>query len=529
MRRPRGSFFGFMLSVLLATLLFARFGRSSLSQISVLDQSQIRGSLEKNIALGKQAPEFPSGLDWFNAAGPISLAKLRGKIVLLDFWTFCCINCMHVIPDLKFLEKEFPNQLVVIGVHSAKFENEQSSEKIRKSILRYELAHPVVNDNKLEIWNNFGIQAWPTLVLIDPAGNITLRVSGEGHREVLRSAIDALISIYREMGTLDEHPVKFESESDGLEASPLRFPGKIVVRQGTIFIADSNRNRILVTNLEGHVIETIGSGKEGSRDGLFEVAEFNNPQGMVADENGLYVADTEQHLIRRADFKNRTVTTVAGTGEQARHGNGGKSLKTAISSPWDLTLANGKLFIAMAGLHQIWVLDPEQNEINRFAGDGREDISDGSLSRSALAQPSGITFDGDQTLYFADSETSSIRAIDLKKGSVDTLVGSGLFDFGDAVGSYLETRLQHPLGVHFYEGKLYVADTYNDVIKIFHIAEKKTEMLKIDGLNLEEPGGLFIEDNILYVADTNHHRVLAVDLKKRSAREIVIRFPEHVL
>lgn len=529
MRRHYSAFLGFLLSALLIALFFTRFGRSGYSQIPVLNHSQVRGSLEKNIALGKQAPDFPSGLDWFNVADPISLAKLRGKIVLLDFWTFCCINCMHVIPDLKFLEKEFPNQLVVIGVHSAKFENEQSSEKIRKSILRYELVHPVVNDNKLEIWQRFGIQAWPTLVLIDPAGNVVLRVSGEGHREVLRSAIESLISIYREKGTLDDHPVKFGSESDGFEASPLRFPGKVVVHNGKIFIADSNHNRIVVTDLEGRVIEAIGNGKEGSRDGLFEIAEFNNPQGMAVNENGLFVADTEQHLIRKADFKARTVTTVAGTGEQAHDGNGGKALKTAISSPWDLTFANGKLFVAMAGLHQIWALDPKQDEIKRFAGSGREDISDGSLSQSALAQPSGITFDDDHTLYLADSETSSIRSIDVEKGSVDTLVGSGLFDFGDTVGLYPETRLQHPLGVHFYEGKLYVADTYNDVIKVFDTAEKKTEALKIDGLNLEEPGGLFIENNILYIADTNHHRIVAVDLGKRTVREIVIQFSEHAL
>lgn len=493
-----------------------------LAAIFLAGSKPVRSSIEKNIRSAVKAPEFPSGLDWLNTSAPLTLAGLKGKIVLLDFWTFCCINCMHVIPDLKFLEKTFPDQLAVVGVHSAKFQNERDSQKIKQSILRYEITHPVVNDNKFQIWQSFGVHAWPTLVLIDPEGNVVLNVSGEGNRELLKSAIETLVTIYREKGTLDEKPLSFSSEAGG-EATTLRFPGKILVRDGKIYISDSNHNRILVTDLEGRIQEKIGSGEKGSEDGPFEVARLNHPQGVAFYGDQLFIADTENHLIRAVDFKTRTVKTAAGTGAQAPSGKTGKALETAISSPWDLTVAGDKLFVAMAGLHQIWALNLKENTAGPFAGSGREDITDGYLALSALAQPSGITFDGDHTIYFADSETSSVRSVDLNKGRVETLVGTGLFNFGNKEGSYAETLLQHPLGVHYHEGKLYVADTYNDVIKIFDLAEKQTEALRINGLDLQEPAGLWVEKNTLYIADTNHHKLMAVDLDKYTAQEINVR------
>ncbi len=520
--------FGFVVLTWLAVFLFSGSKVFASASQPPAGQDEVRSLLEKNIRLEAKAPEFPPGMEWLNTSVPLTLAKLRGKIVLLDFWTFCCINCMHVIPDLKFLEQAFPHQLAVVGVHSAKFENEQSTARIRQSILRYEITHPVVNDNRLRIWQSFGVRAWPTLILIDPEGNVVLNVSGEGHREILKSAVEALTAIYEEKGTLAKEPLPVSAETHGEEETALRFPGKVLAAGEKIYISDSNHNRILITDTEGHVEETIGSGEQGRRDGLFESASFHHPQGLALYGDQLFIADTEQHLIRAADFKTKTVRTVAGTGEQAQSGKKGKALEIAISSPWDLTLAGDRLFIAMAGLHQIWVLDLKENTIEPFAGSRREDIVDGPAATSALAQPSGITFDGDHALYFADSETSSVRSLDLNKGRVETLAGTGLFDFGNKAGSYGETKLQHPLGIHYYEGNLYVADTYNSVIKIFHLNEKRTEILQVSGLDLEEPGGLWVEKNTLYIADTNHHKLMAVDLDKRIAREISIRFEELV-
>ena len=97
------------------------------------------------------APEFSSGLEWLNSPGPLTLRQFRGKFVLLDFWTYCCINCMHLVPDLQKLEQKYSKELVVIGVHSAKFENEKQSSQILEAIVRYGIHHPVVNDDGLEV------------------------------------------------------------------------------------------------------------------------------------------------------------------------------------------------------------------------------------------------------------------------------------------------------------------------------------------------------------------------------------------
>jgi thiol-disulfide isomerase/thioredoxin len=122
---------------------------------------------------------FPEGLDWINTARPLQPSDLRGKFVLLDFWTYCCINCMHVLPEVKKLEKGYRNELVVIGVHSAKFEGERDTQNITEAVLRYQIEHPVVNDSQLIIWKRFGIRAWPTLALIDPEGYAIWAKSGE--------------------------------------------------------------------------------------------------------------------------------------------------------------------------------------------------------------------------------------------------------------------------------------------------------------------------------------------------------------
>src|SRR5918992_184204 len=111
------------------------------------------------------SPARPPGkrFAWPMLGGLLALKDLKGKVVLLDFWTLCCINCIHIQPDLRKLEKKYADQLVVIGVHSPKFDNEKDTPSIRKAILRYEILHPVVNDADHKIWNRYGIEAWPTM------------------------------------------------------------------------------------------------------------------------------------------------------------------------------------------------------------------------------------------------------------------------------------------------------------------------------------------------------------------------------
>jgi thiol-disulfide isomerase/thioredoxin len=269
-----------------------------------------------------RAPELEGGRGWLNTDKPLSLAGLRGKVVLLDFWTYGCVNCMHVIPDLKRLEEKYPAELVVIGVHSAKFENEKETENIRRIIIRYGLEHPVVNDAEFRIWNSYAVRAWPTQVLIDPAGYVVGQVAGEGHYNVLDGAIGELVADARKRGTLDARPLKFALERAKTGDLPLAFPGKVLADEkgDRLFVADSNHNRVVVTKLDGTLLYTIGSGARGRRDGAFQDASFDNPQGLAldpSDNSTLYVADTRNHMLRRVDLKARTVETAAGTGAQS--------------------------------------------------------------------------------------------------------------------------------------------------------------------------------------------------------------------
>jgi DNA-binding beta-propeller fold protein YncE len=480
------------------------------------------------------APELEGGVSWLNTAGPIRMRDLKGKIVVLDFWTFCCINCIHMLPDLAKLEKQYPNQLVVIGVHSAKFENEKDSESIRKAILRYEITHPVVNDANMKIWDTYGVRSWPTLFLIDPEGNIVGKGSGEGLYAALDERIKELIKIHRANKTLNEEPLHFDREKfKDRASSPLFFPGKVLADGPgkRLFISDSTHHRVVETDLEGNTIAVAGTGEAGKADGTFDKASFNDPQGLALSGSILYVADRKNDLIRALDLKNKTVTTVAGTGKQGMdRERGGVPLQVGLNSPWDLCLIGNRLFIAMAGHHQIWVMDLAQKTLEPYAGNGREDIIDGQLPNASFAQPSGLTTDG-KSLYVADSEVSAIRSVPLTgRGRVSTVVGQGLFEFGDVDGSGDAVRLQHALGVAFHDGKLFVADTYNNKIKELDPATRiskaylgeKVRPRQGEG-TFNEPGGLSFAGDKMYVADTNSHRIRVVDLKTKAVTTLNIK------
>ena len=506
-------------------------GESEGDDVSARDRGRVR------------APELEGGRGWLNTDRPLTLAGLRGKVVLLDFWTYGCVNCMHVIPDLKRLEEKYANELVVIGVHSAKFENEKETENIRRIILRYNLEHPVVNDADFRIWQAYAVRAWPTQVLIDPAGYVVGQVSGEGHYDVLDKAVGQLIDEAKRRGTLDPRPLKFALERAKTGDLPLAFPGKILADEkgDRLFVADSNHNRVVVTKLDGTLLYTVGSGARGRRDGGFQDASFDGPQGLAldpSDNSTLYVADTRNHLLRRVDLKAKTVETVAGTGAQLRDYavRGGPALQTPLNSPWDLALAGRTLYVAMAGPHQIWKLDLDARELSVYAGTGREARTDGTRlgefadpSASTFAQPSGLALDG-PTLYVADAESNIVRAITGEE--VRTLAGGDLFDFGDRDGAGDDVRLQHPLGLALEGGRLFVADTYNHKVKTLDPRTGRVSTFagtgrpgQADGARAEfyEPGGLSVANGKLYVADTNNHAVRVIDFKTRSTQTLVMR------
>jgi thiol-disulfide isomerase/thioredoxin len=489
-----------------------------------------------------RAPELPADFAWLNTDRPLSFAReLRGQVVLLDFWTYCCINCMHVLPDLAYLEEKYAREpFLVIGIHSAKFENEGHRPTVRAAINRYEIRHPVLLDQEMRLWSEYTVKSWPTLVLVGADGRIVGAVAGEGNRATLDNAVAKALADARERGILAEGPLRLEREQSVRAATGLAFPGKVLADLigRRLFIADSNHNRIVVATLpddEGRskLLRTVGSGRVGREDGSAESAAFHHPQG-VALMNGehLLVADTENHLLRSVDLQTWEVATVAGTGEQSYDRSGGKRGKAqGLNSPWDLAVEGSTCYVAMAGHHQIWRVDLPMALCRAWAGTGRENIVDGPAEAAALAQPSGLSLMGNY-LYFADSEVSAVRRVDLAAERVETVLGRGLFYFGDADGAVEQAKLQHPLGVAAWRKKVLVADTYNHKIKELDPVARTVRTILGDGkpgserdggaLALFEPGGLDATDDALFVADTNNHRVIRVALPSLAWAEVVI-------
>jgi len=513
-----------------------------------------------------KAPSLEGGLDWINTDGPLRIEDLRGKFVILDFWTYCCINCIQLLPELKKLEAKYPNELVVIGVHSAKFDGEKQTQNIAEAVARYEIAHPVVNDGRHAIWDRFGVNAWPTMMIIDPQGYLVATHSGEIDMEALDQFFKSVMPFYERRKVLDKKPHRWLAAPRKPAMGALRFPGKVLADEASqrLFITDSGNNRIIIAGLDGKVREVIGDGQPGDQDGVFAKARFNHPQGTAVVGDALYVADTENHLIRRIDLKKKRVTTVAGTGKQGRgawpgidevrqdRATGQLTLpkkwqatprKARLASPWALAADADWLYIAMAGEHQIWRMALRKPVIEVYAGDGREDIRDGKrvppvpprldplnldFGFASFAQPSGLAIE-DKTLYVADSEGSAIRAVPLEDGKpVSTVVGPidmprgrALFTFGDMDGIGGDVRLQHVLGVAAHDGKLYIADTYNNKIKMVDLATRKAETISGTGkagredepAQFDEPAGVSYAAGKLYVADTNNHSIRTVDIK----------------
>lgn len=492
-----------------------------------------------------QVPEFPAGLSWINTDRPLSLRALRGKLVLLDFWTYGCINCMQTLPDLRRLERKYPNELVIVSVHTAKFVNEDETQNIRNAVLRYNIEHPILNDARREYWSRLGINVWPTLVLIDPQGGFVGGVEGEGNYEVVDRTIARIIAEAKAAGTLDTKPFPITLDVHKAAPTPLSYPGKILADLGPgsserLYISDSRHNRIVIASPSGEVEAVAGTGVVGKADGSFHDATFSNPQGLALRKAAdgtltLYVADTNNHSIRALDLKRGIVSTVAGNGKQApasRKPTGGVGTGVSLASPWDLLLVGKTLYVAMAGPHQIWSMNLDSGAIFPYAGSGREARLDGGLRTAAFAQPSGLATDG-KRLFVADSESSSIRAVDLSgsSGKVVTLAGGDLFEFGDVEGTGLAARFQHPLAVSYGDGVLYVADTYNHKIKRLDPATGASTTYLGSGRGLRdgaqpqfyEPGGLSLAGKKLYVADTNNHRICVVDLDTRTVSTLALK------
>ncbi|WP_370932962.1 thioredoxin-like domain-containing protein [Amycolatopsis sp. cg13] len=464
-----------------------------------------------------RAPEL-TGDVWLNTGGRrLTLAELRGRVVLLDFWTSGCINCLHVLDELRPLEQEFADVLVTVGVHSPKFSREGERTSIEAAVRRYEVHHPVVNDPKMELWSQYAVRAWPTLVVVDPEGYVVHVAAGEGHGEALRRVIADLVAKHEAKGTLRRGGSPYVPVEE--QRTELRFPSKAVVTAGgRVLVADTGHHSIVEFASDGEtVIRRFGSGVRGTQDGPFDLAQFAEPAGIallpneVAERAGYHaiVADTAGHRLRGLDLNTGEVKTVAGTGKQWRDGTDtGKALDIDLTSPWDVTwwAPSGGVVVAMAGNHTLSVFDPASGTIRRFAGTTVEGLRDGDVHEAFFAQPSGFAVDG-QKLWFVDAETSALRWIEPAGESfaVHTAVGTDLFTFGHADGPSDQALLQHPLGLAVLsDGRVAIADTYNGAIRRYDPFTRDVTTL---ATGFAEPQGLVRHDGELYVVESAGNRV----------------------
>ncbi|XP_043224746.1 NHL repeat-containing protein 2-like [Amphibalanus amphitrite] len=508
--------------------------------------------------------EFPSDLEWFNIKEAITLRDdVDDKLVILDFFTYCCINCLHILPSLHQLEEEHSVEdgLVIVGVHSAKFENERVSANIAAALSRYDIRHPVVNDAQLQLWNQLGIACWPTLLVLGPGRQPLLQLVGEGHTELLRAFTAAALRRLSAAGRLGRGSLPLAPAARLSAAGPLRFPGKLCrLDERRLVISDTGHHRLLVTDNGGTVLRIVGGPSAGFADGRLGESKFNSPQGVAVDGDVIYVADTENHAVRKVDLQADRVETVAGTGSQGEDREGGAAGPSQpLSSPWDLWVLGDQLYIAMAGQHQIWTLFLRDGTLFgkrpvsagtclRLAGSGEEANRNNSYPhRAAFAQPSGLSADPESgRLWVADSESSSIRQVALADGAVKAVVGgakdpTNLFEYGDADSAIAggAVLLQHPLGVAWSakDSALYVADTYNHKLKRVTQEGKKFSCVTVSGgergdevgpiadARFNEPGGLMVDSSgdVLLVADTNNHCIKRVDLTTGAVERLAVQ------
>ena len=488
------------------------------------------------------------GRGWLNTGGAeLDLETLRGKIVLLDFWTFCCVNCLHVLDELRPLEEKWADELVVIGVHSPKFEFEKDPEALQANIERYEVSHPVIDDPELETWSAYGARAWPTLMVLDTHGRIAGNLSGEGHAANLDRLVAELVAEGEADGSLRRGPAPTVL-AERTEQT-LRFPSKLaVLPDGRLVVSDAGQHRLVVFQADGATVDAIiGTGERGHADGDEDTARFAEPNGVlalpaeVAQEVGydLLVADTAGHRLRGVKIgqdrllRSRTateVTTLAGTGEQWMQGEPlprgeGDARSYSLSTPWDLTWSHSlnRAVIAMAGIHQLWTYDPATGALLVLAGTTQEGLVDGPAVTSWWAQPSGLDEMPDGRIVIADSESSAVRLLDPQTMQVSTLVGKGLFDFGHVDGPLDRARLQHPLGVTALpDGRIAIADTYNGAIRL--LDEETGEVVTV-ATDLKEPSDAIVGPPVdgigqLIVVESGAHRITWVPVAKAAERVI---------
>jgi thiol-disulfide isomerase/thioredoxin/sugar lactone lactonase YvrE len=468
-----------------------------------------------------RAPAWPASLEWINTDQPPTLDALRGRVVLMHFWTFDCVNCVNSLPDLRYLENKYHDGLSVVGVHAPKYDYQRQGAAVLKAVNRGHVRHAVVNDCNFELWQAYGVQAWPTMAVIDAEGQLAALLPGEGRRQETDAMIGQLLD---EAASKDQRVYETPGALGRPESRmPLLFPRKVLATDSSLWISDSGHNRVLECNHEGRILRQFGSGNPGYWDGANKDAGFTDPQGLAIVKDWLYVADTGNHALRRIRLLSGEVETAAGTGTVGYElpSDDVEPSRVAMSAPTAVAGTGEKVYFVLAGQNQVWQLDLIKNRLSVLAGNGQLGLTDGDSLTASFAQPSGISLIGQQ-LVICDSASSSLRVLRLLDNNVSTLAGAGLYEFGDAPGKRDTARLQHPLDVCADpRGLIFVADSYNGKIKALNMRTGEVRPLNLP-YKLSEPNGLSLANNALWIANTNAHEIVRVDLRSGQIRRLTI-------
>lgn len=456
--------------------------------------------------------EFPEGLEWVNSA-PIALNSLRGRVTLLYFWTASSMQCQQSLAEIKALEGKFSDGLSVIGVHTPQFNHEAQSSTVLKTINRWFVRHPVINDSRWQLWRQFAVPAWPCMIVLDAQSQVRGMYVGQNQRAVLEAKIAELLQEASAKGIRVIEPAPLAKKPEPRQF--LQFPSKLCASGDRLYLSDTGHNRVLECTFEGRVTRTFGSGNAGFWDGNGLEAGLREPTGVCVGKEMLFICDTGNNVIRRVRLmQNDMVDTIAGTGRYGESApESGSSRTLNLASPVDCAYAQDKLYVALAGSNQIWAFDLLRNTASRVAGDGQLGCSDGALMAANFAQPMSLALSKDY-LYTLDSASSSLRQIRLQDLVVSTLIGDGLFESGDSDGPSSLARMQNPTASCYDHQRnvLWIADSYNNKIKVFSPSKNEVKTLKVN-YALREPAGLALADNALWIANQNAHELLRLDLK----------------
>ncbi|GBM78153.1 NHL repeat-containing protein 2 [Araneus ventricosus] len=516
---------------------------------------------------GLKIDSFDEDFDWLNSK-PLSLDKeLKNKLLVLDFFTYCCINCEHALAFIQQVEDEFRenSELVVIGVHSPKFLNEKDLDSVKNAVLRNKIKHPVINDPENHLWNKLGVYCWPTVLITSPSHQILFSLVGEVQIKKLSYLFHQTLNYFKMKNTLlSTNQLQLTLLEGHKETESLLFPSGISACGKSIIVSDTGHNRLLLLSFDGKIQHIIGSGAAGHKDGSYLKASFNRPQGTAWwKSNFIFVADTGNNCIRKIDLKVKEVSTVF------KRKNTTIESDENFSSPWDVCIGPdfgseinelNVLYIAVAGSHQIWAMPLQEasfipsNEhefvkCSPFAGSGVEECRNNIYKMKAgFAQPSGVSYSeaNPGVLFIADSESSTVRSLSLVNGQVKTVVGGGLdpkdlFQYGDKDGSGYDVKLQHPLGICVVdEGKIFIADSYNHKIKLINVKKRECSTLVGSGVKgsktsaslleceFDEPSAISYtsDEKLLLIADTNNHSIKILDPESKMLKVISLTFPD---